>query len=77
MRATSSESNLKAKWIIDSRPRRYGVARVYDQQCRYTLTDVQAMHDRLRSMLGAIPGTALDPTAGKARFVAFYCSLYR
>ncbi|KEY76473.1 hypothetical protein Rad21/Rec8 [Aspergillus fumigatus] len=46
----------------------YGVARVYDQQCRYTLTDVQAMHDRLRSMLGAIPGTALDPTAGKARF---------
>ncbi|GFF46437.1 hypothetical protein IFM58399_07796 [Aspergillus lentulus] len=45
----------------------YGVARVYNQQCRYTLTDVQAMHDRLRSMLRAIPGTALDPTAGKAR----------
>ncbi|RHZ49529.1 uncharacterized protein CDV56_100552 [Aspergillus thermomutatus] len=45
----------------------YGVARVYNQQCRYTLTDVQAMHERLRSMLGALPGTALDPTAGKAR----------
>ncbi|GIC88753.1 Rad21/Rec8 N terminal domain protein [Aspergillus udagawae] len=45
----------------------YGVARVYNQQCRYTLTDVQAMHDRLRSMLGALPGTALDPSAGKAR----------
>ncbi|RHZ55778.1 hypothetical protein CDV55_102379 [Aspergillus turcosus] len=45
----------------------YGVARVHNQQCHYTLTDVQAMHDRLRSMLGAIAGTALDPTAGKAR----------
>ncbi|GIJ90144.1 hypothetical protein Asppvi_009095 [Aspergillus pseudoviridinutans] len=45
----------------------YGVARVYNQQCRYTLTDVQAMHDRLRSMLGALPGTALDPSAGKVR----------
>ncbi|KAF9887965.1 hypothetical protein FE257_009487 [Aspergillus nanangensis] len=45
----------------------YGVSRVYSQQCGYTLTDVQSMHDRMRTMLRAVPGAALDPTAGKAR----------
>lgn len=48
---------------------RYGVSRVYNQQCGYTLTDVQTMHDKMRSMLKAMPGGGLDPTAGKAKFV--------
>ncbi|ODM21076.1 hypothetical protein SI65_04129 [Aspergillus cristatus] len=45
----------------------YGVSRVYSQQCGYTLTDVQAMHDRMRAMLKVLPGGGLDPAAGKAR----------
>lgn len=45
----------------------YGVSKVYNQQCGYTLTDVQAMHDRMRSILKAIPGGGLDPAAGKAK----------
>ncbi|PYH91902.1 hypothetical protein BO71DRAFT_358419 [Aspergillus ellipticus CBS 707.79] len=45
----------------------YGVSRVYNQQCGYALTDVQAMHDKMRAMLKAMPGGGLDPSAGKAR----------
>ncbi|KAB8231949.1 Rad21/Rec8 N terminal domain protein [Aspergillus alliaceus] len=45
----------------------YGVSRVYSQQCSYTLTDVQTMHDKMRAMLKVLPGGGLDPTAGKAR----------
>ncbi|RAK96871.1 Rad21/Rec8 N terminal domain protein [Aspergillus ibericus CBS 121593] len=45
----------------------YGVSRVYNQQCGYTLTDVQAMHDRMRAVLKVMPGGGLDPSAGKAR----------
>ncbi|KAE8146755.1 Rec8 like protein-domain-containing protein [Aspergillus avenaceus] len=45
----------------------YGVSRVFSQQCGYTLTDVQAMHDKMRTMLKILPGGGLDPTAGKAR----------
>jgi len=45
----------------------YGVSRVYSQQCGYTLTDVQAMHDKMRAMLKVLPGGGLDPAAGKAR----------
>ncbi|KAL5363888.1 Rec8 like protein-domain-containing protein [Aspergillus floccosus] len=45
----------------------YGVSRVYSQQCRYTLTDVQSMHDRMKTMLRILPGGALDPMAGKTR----------
>lgn len=54
---------------------RYGVSRVYSQQCGYTLLDVQAMHDRMRQMLRSVPAGGLDPTAGKARFV-FYFDLH-
>lgn len=50
---------------------RYGVSRIYSQQCGYTLLDVQAMHDRMRHMLRSVPAGGLDPTAGKARFVLF------
>ena len=46
---------------------RYGVSRVYSHQCGYTLTDVQAMHDKMRAMFKVLPGGGLDPGAGKAR----------
>lgn len=43
------------------------MSRVYSQQCGYTLTDVQAMHDRMRAMLKVLPGGRLDPGAGKVK----------
>ncbi|KAL2844977.1 hypothetical protein BJY01DRAFT_247902 [Aspergillus pseudoustus] len=45
----------------------YGVSRVYSQQCGYTLLDVQAMHDRMRTMLRSVAAGGLEPSAGKAR----------
>ncbi|KAJ5358184.1 hypothetical protein N7541_005342 [Penicillium brevicompactum] len=45
----------------------YGVSRVYNQQCGYTLLDTQAMHDKMITQLKIIPGSGLDPTAGQAR----------
>lgn len=46
---------------------RYGVSRVYHQQCGYTLLDVQSMHDKMVSMLKLMPGGGLDPSAGKTK----------
>lgn len=46
---------------------RYGVSRVYNQQCGYTLLDAQAMHDKMVSMLKVLPGGGLDPSAGKTK----------
>lgn len=48
---------------------RYGVSRVYNQQCGYTLTDVQAMHARLKMLLRTLPDAGLDAASGKARYV--------
>lgn len=48
---------------------RFGVSRVYSQQCGYTLTDVQTMHDKMKSVFKVTEGKELDPTAGKARLV--------
>ncbi|KAJ5194373.1 hypothetical protein N7491_001711 [Penicillium cf. griseofulvum] len=45
----------------------YGVSRVYNQQCGYTLLDTQAMHDKMASKLKIIPGSGLDPAAGQTR----------
>ncbi|KAJ6151198.1 hypothetical protein N7470_007792 [Penicillium chermesinum] len=45
----------------------YGVSRVYHQQCGYTLLDVQAMHDKMVTMLRLLPGGGLDPSAGKTK----------
>lgn len=50
---------------------RYGVSRVYSRQCVYTLTDVQAMLDRMKTALKVIHRRGLDPEAGKARYVTF------
>jgi hypothetical protein len=46
---------------------RYGVSRVYNQQCGYTLLDVQGMHDRMALLMRSIPGSGLNPSAGKAK----------
>ncbi|OOQ82058.1 hypothetical protein PEBR_40600 [Penicillium brasilianum] len=45
----------------------YGVSRVYDQQCGYTLLDAQTMRDKMVSMLKQLPGGGLDPSAGKTK----------
>ncbi|KAJ5368059.1 uncharacterized protein N7496_007819 [Penicillium cataractarum] len=45
----------------------YGVSRVYNQQCGYTLLDAQTMRDKMVSMLKQLPGGGLDPSAGKTR----------
>ena len=47
---------------------RYGVSRVYNQQCVYTLTDVQAMHDKMRTTFKIFRDIGLDPEAGKAKY---------
>ncbi|OJD28263.1 hypothetical protein ACJ73_00342 [Blastomyces percursus] len=46
---------------------RYGVSRVYHQQCGYALMDAQAMRDKMQVMLREIRSTGLDPDAGKAK----------
>ncbi|KAJ5973254.1 hypothetical protein N7481_010464 [Penicillium waksmanii] len=45
----------------------YGVSRVFYQQCGYTLLDAQSMRDKMASMLRLLPGSDLDPNAGKAK----------
>ncbi|KAJ5952954.1 uncharacterized protein N7479_011367 [Penicillium vulpinum] len=45
----------------------YGVSRVYNQQCGYTLLDTQAMHDKMVSKLKIIPASGLDPAAGQTK----------
>ncbi|OKP13581.1 Meiotic recombination protein rec8 [Penicillium subrubescens] len=45
----------------------YGVSRVYDQQCGYTLLDAQMMRDKMVTMLKQLPGGGLDPSAGKTK----------
>ncbi|KAJ5670590.1 uncharacterized protein N7477_005953 [Penicillium maclennaniae] len=44
----------------------YGVSRVFNQQCGYTLLDAQTMHDKMMAMLKIAPGAALDSSAGKS-----------
>jgi hypothetical protein len=51
--------------------RRYGVVRVFSQQCEYVLSDVQGTRDRMRGMLKAMRTAELDPEAGKARYVPY------
>lgn len=53
--------------LTDAPLDRYGVSRVYNQQCGYTLLDAQAMHDKMTSMLKILPGGGLDPSAGKTK----------
>lgn len=46
---------------------RFGVSRVYHEQCGYALLDAQSMHDKMISTLKVLPGGGLDPFAGKAK----------
>ncbi|KAJ5298288.1 uncharacterized protein N7443_006408 [Penicillium atrosanguineum] len=45
----------------------YGVSRIFNQQCGYTLLDAQTMHDKMMTMLRIVPGAGLDPSAGKSK----------
>ncbi|PVH92072.1 hypothetical protein DM02DRAFT_576286 [Periconia macrospinosa] len=45
----------------------YGVMRVYLQQCRYVLSDAEAIYHAMHIMLRSVQDAALDPDAGKAR----------
>ncbi|OJJ43030.1 hypothetical protein ASPZODRAFT_75006 [Penicilliopsis zonata CBS 506.65] len=45
----------------------YGVSRVYNQQCGYTLTDAQAIHEKMKTLFKTLPNGGLDLTAGKPR----------
>lgn len=53
--------------LTDAPLDRYGVSRVYNQQCGYTLLDAQTIHDKMISMLKILPGGGLDPSAGKTK----------
>jgi len=46
---------------------RYGVSRVYLQQCDYVLSDAESVYNAMHLMLRALENASLDPQAGKAR----------
>ncbi len=48
---------------------RYGVSRVYSQQCGYVLSDAQTAQSNIRALLKVVRTAELDPDAGKARYV--------
>ena len=52
---------------VDELVLRYGVARVYSQQCGYVLVDAQAVRDKVRGVSSVIRELALDPDVGRAR----------
>lgn len=49
----------------------YGVSRVYSQQCQYVLADAERVQAHMRAFYSALGGSdnAIDPQAGKSRFV--------
>lgn len=46
---------------------RYGVARVYSQQCGYVLADAQVVRDKVRGVSMIMKELALDSEAARAR----------
>lgn len=48
---------------------RFGISRVYHEQCEYALLDTQSMHTKMISTLKILPDGGLDPFAGKAKLV--------
>lgn len=46
---------------------RYGVSRVFLEQCGYVLSDAQNAHTAMRMMLKVVKNAALDLDAGRAR----------
>jgi hypothetical protein len=51
---------------------RYGVSKVYSQQCGYALLEAQSVKDRMYTMLKTLQNAGLDPEAGKARWVTLF-----
>lgn len=49
------------------RTSRYGVSRVYLQQCEYVLSDAQNAYNAMHLMFRALGDAAIDPQAGKAK----------
>jgi hypothetical protein len=47
------------------------VSKVYNQQCVYTLTDAQAMHDKMRTMIRIIQRAELDAGVGNAKYATY------
>ena len=67
--ATMPEELGYCSWMMEvliTLPR-YGVTRIYNQQCGYTLLDAQSMRDRMVSMLKLMSGGGLDPNVGKVK----------
>jgi N terminus of Rad21 / Rec8 like protein len=48
---------------------RYGISCVYQKQCGFVLADVKNIQQQMFELIRVIKDTALDPNAGKARFV--------
>lgn len=46
---------------------RYGVSRVYVQQCGYVLSDAENAFHSMHKVLQAVKDAALDPEAGKSK----------
>jgi len=53
-------------WMADHLAR-YGVARVYSQQCGYVLTDVEAARNSMRAMFKSLKTSELDEQGHKGR----------
>jgi hypothetical protein len=62
-----SVGNFSHDYIHLTDSGRYGVSRVYDQQCHYVLLDAQAAHNGIRTMLMSAKNNDLEPGAGKTR----------
>ena len=46
---------------------RYGVSRVFSQQCGYILSDAETAQSNIRALIKTVKTSELDPNAGKAR----------
>ena len=46
---------------------RYGVSRVYSQQCGYVLADTQSFRDKMRGVVVVMKEMETDPDAGKVK----------
>lgn len=53
--------------LADQSVIRYGVSRVYSQQCGYVLADTQNFRDKMRGVVVVMKEMEIDPEAGMAR----------
>lgn len=49
---------------------RFGISRVYSQQCGFVLADAQMAQNNIKALLKVIRTAELDPNAGEARYDA-------